>query len=45
MTDTETLLVTVGVCLFFILMVVLLRSLVGSKKIAGMEQERRMLEK
>jgi hypothetical protein len=37
--------VAVGVCLFVILMIVLLRSLVGSQKIAKMEQERRMLDK
>jgi hypothetical protein len=45
MTDTQTLFVAVGVCLFVILMIVLLHLLVGSKKIAEMEQERRMLDK
>jgi hypothetical protein len=45
MTDTQTLLVTVGVCLFVVVMIVLLRSLVGSKKIARMEQDRRMLDR
>jgi hypothetical protein len=44
MTDTETLLIVLGIFVLLILLIVFLRSFVGRKKIGKMEQERRMLD-
>jgi hypothetical protein len=45
MTDSQTLWIVLGVFLLFIVLIVVARSMVDSKKVAKMEQERRMLDK